>query len=467
LALTLLLALLLLLALTLLNGDWRSGLLLSLAIGFAQDPIRKLTPGQPGLLVGMALIAFSASALCLFNLRRGRLELPLMFRSRPELVGLAMQFAVLIAFGAVNGFLRWGNPVRVAIGIGFYLAPLAGLWLGFQLGRDQLFLRRFVKTYLFLAFLFALTVLLDYAGVDIPLFKEVGGGIRIDIMPGLSVFGASGLWRSSELAAWHLGASSCLAIAFAASQPVGASRWPYFTYSVSAALLTIVTGRRKAIVQVVVFLGIYLWMSSRRGALVSRERLLGILITVAGLVGFIVLIGPSELLGDNYTGYAMRASTAAAEIGSRFNQQGIGAFWRGLAISDGLGVGVGTLAQTGAAGVAQVSAGAAGSDFVYVSESGLGKIVAELGVPGLIIVPLLLVQLVRAVWANLLMLNWTTPAVQAFETGLVAFGVSNLLFFSAAAGVYGDPMVLTLCGICVGSVFAAPLLVAGRASSSA
>lgn len=466
-ALTLLLALLLLLALTILNGDWRTGLLLSLAIGFAQDPIRKLTPGQPGLFVGLALIAFVASAVCLVNLRRGRLELPLMFRGRPELVGLVRVFTLLIAFGAVNGLLRWGNPLRVAIGIGFYFAPLAGLWLGFQLGRDQVFLRRFVQTYLLFSFLFAITVLLDYSGFDIPLFKEVGGGIRIDIIPGLSVFGASGLWRSSELAAWHLGASSCLSIAFATSQPASASRWPYLTYSVAAALLTIVTGRRKAIVQVVVFLGIYLWMSSRPGAPLSRERLLGILLTVAGLVGVVALIGPSELLGENFTSYALRASTATSEIGSRFNQQGVAAFWRGLAISDGLGVGVGTLAQTGAAGIAQVSAGAAGSDFVYVSESGLGKIVAELGLPGLLIIPLLLVQLIRAVWANLQLLSRSTPAVQSFETGLVAFAASNVLFFTAAAGVYGDPMVLTLCGICVGSVFAAPVLTASRPSSTA
>ena len=464
--LLLLLVLLLLLALTLLNGDWRTGLLISLAIGFAQDPIRKLTPGQPGLFVGLALIAFTASAFCLFNQRRGRLEFPLMFRARPALIGLVGQFAVLIAFGAGNGFLRWGNPLRTGIGIGFYLAPLAGLWLGFQLGRDQLFLRRFVQTYLFFSFLFAITVLLDYSGIDIPVFKEVGGGIRIDIMPGLSVFGASGLWRSSELAAWHLAASSCLSLSFAASQPASGARWTYLGYSVAAGLLTIVTGRRKAIVQIVVFLAIYLWMSSRPGAPLSRERVLAILLAVAGLAGLVALIGPSELLGDKFTSFALRASTATSELGSRFNRQGIDAFWRGLSISDGLGVGVGTLAQTGAAGISQVSAGAAGSDFVYVSESGLGKIVAELGIPGLIIVPPLLFQLVRAVWINLQLLARSTPAIQTFETGLVAFAASNVLFFSAAAGVYGDPMVLILCGICLGSVFAAPLLVAQRVSSS-
>lgn len=453
-ALILLLALLLLLAITLLNGDWRSGLLLSLALGFAQDPIRKLTPGQPGLFVGIALLAFSASAFCLFNLQRGRLQLPLMFQARPELVSLISLFAGLIGLEALIGLVRWGNPLRVLVGIGFYFAPLAGLWLGFQLGRDQAFLRRFVQIYLLLSALFAVTVLLDYQGIDIPLFKEVGGGLRIDIQPGFSVFGASGLWRSSELAAWHLAASSCLSLVMAASLPPAANRWPYISYSVMAALLTIVTGRRKALVQIIVFVGIYLWMSSRPEAPASRERLLGILLTVGGLVGLLALIGPGELLGDKFSLYAQRSSSAAGELTARFNALAINAFWRGIEISEGIGLGVGTLAQTGAANVGSAS----GASFIYVSESGIGKVVAELGLGGLVLIPVLLVQLVRAVAANLRLLRHTGAGLQTFETGLVAFAASNVLFFSAAAGVYGDPLVLSLCGICLGSVFAVPAL---------
>ena len=74
---TLLLALLLgSLILVLLSGDWRSGLLLTVVIGFAQDPIRKLTPDQPGLYVGLALVAFVGSALVLYQRRGGRLQGP-------------------------------------------------------------------------------------------------------------------------------------------------------------------------------------------------------------------------------------------------------------------------------------------------------------------------------------------------------------------------------------------------------
>jgi hypothetical protein len=51
------------------------------------------------------------------------------------------------------------------------------------------------------------------------------------------------------------------------------------------------------------------------------------------------------------------------------------------------------------------------------------------------------------------------PQTAAFEIGLLAFALSNLPFFSSAAGVYGDPFVLIICGISLGSVLAVPSLV--------
>ena len=86
------------LSLILLSGDWRNGLLLTVVIGFAQDPIRKLTPGQPGLLVGLALIAFVGSALVLYQRRGGRLELPLMFATNRALIAWVSPLLLLVGF---------------------------------------------------------------------------------------------------------------------------------------------------------------------------------------------------------------------------------------------------------------------------------------------------------------------------------------------------------------------------------
>jgi hypothetical protein len=452
----LLLALLLIsLALVLLNDDWRSGLLLTVVIGFAQDPSRKLTPGQPGLYVGLALIAFVGSAYVLYQKRGGRLELPLMFATNPGLLTWGTPLLLLLLFQAVNGLLRWGLPLRVLIGAGFYLAPLLGLWVGFQLGRDQRLLRRLLLLYLAGAGLFAFTALLDHRGVDLPLFEAVGGGQLIHFRYGFYTTGAIGLWRSTDIAAMHLTIAGCLAVIFAFSGSTGTPRVRWLTLAASLAMISLFTGRRKAIVQFIVFVGLFAVLLNRYGGSNNRRQLIGGLVVAAGLASVVFVLDPSEFLGDDINEYVDRASSAPGDLWERFNVLGLRAFQRGLEISEGFGLGLGTLAQTGAAGVEAVQ----GQGFVYVSESGIGKVVAELGLAGLIVLLAILWGLVQAFSRILPLMRLLPPQTAAFEIGLLAFALSNLPFFSSAAGVYGDPFVLIICGISLGSVLAVPSLV--------
>ena len=452
---TLLLALLLgALALVLLSGDWRSGLFLTVVIGFAQDPIRKLTPGQPGLYVGLALIAFVGSALVLYQRRGSRLELPLMFASNPGLIAWVTPLSLLLVFQAVNGLLRWGLPIRVLIGAGFYLAPLLGLWVGFQLGRDQRLLRRLLLLYLAGAALFAVTTLLHYRGINLELFKAVGPGMIIHFRYGFYTTGAIGLWRSSEIAAMHLTIAACLAVIFAFSGSTGTPRIRWLALAASLAVISLFTGRRKAIVQFVVFLGLFVLLLNRYGSSSNRRQLIGAVMIAAGLASVIFVLDPSEFLGDDFGEYTDRAATAPGDLWERFNVLGVRAFQRGLEISNGIGLGVGTLAQTGASGVVSVR----GQSFAYVGESGIGKVVAELGIPGLIVLPGIAWGLIQAMWRNLPLMRLLPPQTAVFEIGLLAFALSNLPFFSSAAGVYGDPFILILCSISLGSILAMPLL---------
>lgn len=442
------------LSLILLSGDWRNGLLLTVVIGFAQDPIRKLTPGQPGLLVGLALIAFVGSALVLYQRRGGRLELPLMFATNRGLIAWVSPLLLLLAVQAVNGLVRWGVPIRVLIGVGFYLAPLLGLWVGFQLGRDQQLLRRLLQLYLLGTALFGFTALLDYRGVDLPLFEAVGGGQIIHFRYGFYTTGAIGLWRSTDIAAIHLTIGASLAVVFAFSSAYGRPRNRWLLLAASLALISLLTGRRKAIVQIVVFIGLFLLLLSRYGSGDRRQQLFGAVLSAAALSAGAFLLDPSEFLGEDFIEYVNRAASAPADIWERFNVLGVAAFQRGLEISGGFGLGVGTLAQTGAAQVGTLE----GQSFGYVSESGIGKVVAELGIPGLAVLAGIAWGLVVAVLRNLLLLRRLPARIATFETGLLAFALSNVPFFSSAAGVYGDPFVLIICGISLGSVLAVPCL---------
>ena len=440
------------LALVLWCRDWRFGLFLTVVIGFLQDPIRKLTPGQPGIYVGLVLVSFLACVLVLWQRRRGSLDLSLMFPATPGIRNLLIMFGGLIVLQTIHSLIRWGIPSRTLIGVGFYFAPLLGLWMGYQVGQFQSFFRRFLKLYVFLAAVFGFTAFLDYLGADTALFKAVGGGAIIHFRYGFWTEGAVGLWRSTDMAAVHLTIASCLAMVFALSGAVGIQRFAWLVLSGSFALISLLTGRRKAIVQIVVFFILFFGLVARYGPGRSRKQIWGLVISVAGLAALLLVLDPSEFLGDDFGEYISRAGTAQSDLWQRFNVLALYAGQRGLDISGGIGLGVGTLAQTGSAGVANIQ----GEGFSFVSESGVGKIIAELGWPGIVILLMLFLGLLRALSYSLRMMKYEPGSTATFEIGMLAFALSNLPFFSAAAGVYGDPFVLIICGLSLGSVFAVP-----------
>ena len=146
------------LAVSLLSDDWKSGTLWTIAIGFCQDPIRKLTPGQPTFMVGFVLIAFLICAIFIYQ-ERGQLDLKYIFWTSPQLLDIVPYFVILLLAQAGNSFFRFGSPALVAIGLSFYIAPAIALWVGFHIGRDLSLLRRIIMFYLILSSIFAFTVL--------------------------------------------------------------------------------------------------------------------------------------------------------------------------------------------------------------------------------------------------------------------------------------------------------------------
>jgi hypothetical protein len=204
-------------------------------------------------------------------------------------------------------------------------------------------LRRIILVYFIFSCIFAVTVLLDFQGVDIPAFKEVGTGILITFEGG-SKSGASGLWRTSEIASWHLAAAACFSVVLTFSERNTGLQIIYLITAVVFFLLSITTGRRKSQVLIIAFLGIYLLLFSRQASSASRERLIMSVLGAAGISYGLVSLFLVDLLGSNFGIFANRASTSGSDIGTRFQTQGVEAFFKGLEVGGffGLGVGAGT-----------------------------------------------------------------------------------------------------------------------------
>ena len=166
--------------------------------------------------------------------------------------------------------------------------------------------------------------------------------------------------------------------------------------------------------------------------------------------------------GDSFDTYLNRSLSARDELLNRFQSQGIGALLRALEVSQGFGLGVGAGANLGNLKLDDATMAARQSirSLGYVSEGGGGRIVAELGLPGIIAGGAVAVLVLLTLRRNFRLLRLLEPRVAVLLLGLVAFGLANLLFFFSAAQVYSDPFILILLGICFGSFLTVPTLIA-------
>ena len=446
------------LTLSLLSDDWKTGIFWMIAIGFCQDPIRKLTPGQPSLMVGLVLIAFLMCAVFIYQ-KRGRLDLKYLFWTSPQLLDIVPIFVILLFAQALNSLARFGSPSLTAIGLSFYIAPMIALWVGFHIGRDLPFLRRMIIIYLILSSFFAFTVLLDFRGIDIPAFEEVGAGILITF-EGASKSGASGLWRTSEIASWHLATAACFCIILTFSDRDVGWQILYISTAVVFAVLSVTTGRRKSQVLIVAFLGIYLLIFSRRASPASRERIIMSVLGGAGISIAIVSMLLLDMLGSNFDIFLDRASTSADGIGERVQSQGLSALLRGFEVGGGFGLGLGAGTNLG-----NFNVGANRSSIQslgFVAEGGGGRLVVELGFPGILLIGWILIVSLQMLWRNFKLIRFLPSEDIALITGNLSFGLANIIFFFSAAQLYSDPFVLIVLGVSVGSMLSVPVLVYSR-----
>jgi hypothetical protein len=453
------------LALVLLDGNWRGGLLATVLIGFLQDPLRKITPGQPSIMVGLVLIAFVLTLMVMYEKTNGNINLRAMFWTVPQIQEWIPIYFLLIAVQSLNSLMRFGNLELMGLGAAFYMAPAIGLWAGFLVGSDPKTLKKIIKIYLVMASIYAVSAWLSFRGMENPLLSEVGEGIKITF-EGFSAQGISGLWRTSEIAAWHFAAAACFSLTLAVSaDKKSANQLGLIVLAAAFTYLTIPTGRRKAVVLVLVFTAIYLLLFSRKASAASRERVISSVLGGAAMAygGYALFLISSK--GDSFDRYLNRVATAKDALLERFQGQGIGAFQRALEVSQGLGLGVGAGANLGNLKLDIYQRNSI-QGLSYSVEGGGGRIAAELGLPGLIIGGIIVVMILLSIRRNFRLLPWLEPEISFLLLGLVSFSMANVLFFFSAAQVYSDPFILILLSLGFGAFLAIPTLVSRQQAQS-
>jgi hypothetical protein len=441
-------------------ADWRWGLLLCVVTAILQDPIRKITPDQPVFFIVFVGIVFAAA--CLGAVARGVPLTPGSVVGRYRLLAMPMTtLLLLIILQAVNSFVRFGNPMLTLIGLLTYLLPLPSFIFAYQLALrgGEARIRQFIRGYLSLTLLALTTVYLQYTGYDWSILGQVGSHFLIfDEQTGAIVQPNSGIFRAAEIAAWHAATAACFVLLLATWRKINIQT--LLTAIIGVALLVgiaTLTGRRKAVVEVAVFASTYfiLWLVFQK----SRAKL-GILLVIAGLIGFGWLVGQ---LGDdssdqvavrssNYGVYVERSKAVFADAPKRFVELGIAPIMWAYDSFGVIGAGLGTGTQ-GAQYFGREEATAA------AAEGGLGKITIELGIPGLFVVGWLAILVFKQLWRIMRASSRISPRVARLSYGLFSFLVANVAAFSVATQAYGDLFILLILSWTLGFLFAVPAMI--------
>lgn len=427
--------------------DWRTGLLVTVAAGFGQDVIRKFVPGEPVYLTA-AVVLFFGVAFAGALARGMPLSLGPIYRVHRALRAPLSVFMAIVVLQVIAGFARTGSLMLAGIGTLSYFAPVVALMLAFRYALNAKWVRRLLIAYVIGAAAMCAGIYLQVAGVDWPIIGSVGEGVFIYPSSGGRLELPSGFFRSAENAAWHGATACCVLIALVVSQSWNRGRWAAVALGVFLVGAVILTGRRKAIMDIVIFLFIY------GGLLMYFRRSATKLAVFLGAAAVIAVTAQAVLLPEDdqvtFKPYVERSATVAEDALDRLTVMTVGALQWSLQRNGFFGAGAGLGgqgAQHFGGGASLVGGGA---------ESGLGKFLGELGVPGL--AAFLWVGYVIAVctWRTLRSTKSKGPE-QALLDGLVAIMAANGMVFVTAAQIFGDPFVLLVLGMLLGFVLASPV----------
>jgi hypothetical protein len=448
-------AALLLLAAAITAADWRRAIFVAVPVAMVQDPLRKLVEGQPVayvVLVGVVVcVGTLVAAVSGVTLTPGRI-----WGWRRSLGTPLAWLIAIICVQAINSFIRFGNPIIPAIGLLTYAVPLLGLCLLYQtiVRSPDDFVTKFLQFYVLCVSLVLPSIALEYVGYRWPVLGEVGWGITIWDQ-GTVMKAYSGLFRASEIAAWHAGAAACFAIILiVVNRGMAPGRAIWWAAGILIIIgLGVLTGRRKFLIEIVVFGSAYVTLLLVLGRGLGRLALVSCLIGFIGFIGLIFLL-PEEKkevrpLDVPYQLYLQRTKSGFGDIPDRFWSMGVAPITWAYDRYGLLGAGLGAGAQgTQHFGGPEQGAG----------EGGLGKIWLELGAPGFVIVIWFCWALARHLWMILKIVNRQSAFLSRLTLGLMSFVIANVATFTVATQAFGDLFILLLLGTSLGALLAMPVL---------
>ena len=434
--------------LTQLPPNWRAVTLLVIPVGFLQEPVRKLMDGQP-VTMQLWVVGVFGCTLLLSMSRFGFPNIqPLAGRSAGTARVLTL-FIVLTLVQAMHSFIRQGTLMVPMIGLLSYLLPIPALWVSYHYVRSSADIKRFLKLYALAGIAITLSVILSFRGMDDPVFNQVGNAPMVvyhELVGVVTLY--CGFLRTPEVAAWHAAAAMCAAVTVAVAYKDRMFRLATPMMVLSGFAVVVLTGRRKALA----IIGLYAVLYTA-GLLLSRRRSARSAAVASVAVGLALIAGSLVIAPESSESnpYMERSATVFGDAWERFEQLGMSSVVYAYNTGGffGLGTGMGAQGTQHVAGV--VTQGSA--------EGGLGRIMLELGVPGLLLVVLCSVAVAGTVRRCLREAYHHSDQLYKLELGAISFVGANVPVFIGAAQIFGDPFVLIILGMNLGFILAVPRII--------
>lgn len=428
-------------------SDEKKGFYIVILVGLSQDLLRKLMPGEPVYMT--VLVAGYVGVIMIGMLMRGQIRVGAVMRMLPELRAPIMTLVVYIAFQCLNAYVNSGNPFIVAIGILAYFGPFASLYLGFYLTATQpdRQIIRYMWFYLLVAVSMAWSVYFSYMGSSWTLLDSVGVGLHGYNPLGGTLTLHNGFWRGSELAGGYCATAAIFSILlFVCRRRMNAQMFIVIFFFMFLVGAVFVTGRRKFLVEIAIFVITYGCVSIYLRHSVNRIVQFVLLCVLLGSIAFMWLI-PSKYK-EGLEGYYARGLQLEDQTAERFEGNAIHnlkyVYYRNGFLGKGAGIGS-QGAQHFGGGSSVVGAAA---------EGGLAKVLAELGVPGLVLLAWFALAIIQMLVKRMRALHRVEFSRVLLISGVAAALVANAAVFTIAHQIFGDVFYMLTIGWLVGALMA-------------
>ncbi|HET6426668.1 MAG TPA: hypothetical protein VFG20_23450 [Planctomycetaceae bacterium] len=432
--------------------NWRVGLYACLIIDVVRDPIRKLVDDQPVWVTIAGAIPWMVVMLRAFHTEQT--EFRAMVVRYPQMLQALGVFLVALAPGFFLSCVLYPSGYILAfIGAASYLGPFVGLALGYLFVREEETLFRFFKAYVLVNSVAMIGTPLEFLNYDVPAL----GGIRVDWIryrEGYTVDLITGFYRSPDVMGLHAAHIMMFGLILASrARSLFAAGW--LTTVLWGAACLVLCGRRKMIAIPAIFILTYLGLSLFYGAPRRVRAVTRIVFAGAVAVGIFLLVNA----GQHGNEYAEYASTTLSELPDRLSRNVIEGAQVSVRQSGVLGGGLGTGTQGRYYTGVQTGRAARGWQ-----EDAIGRILLEVGVPGLVLM-LLSGWCVLRSFQEALSLVPRESSVRDLQLLLIAVVAGDLASFLVAHQHFsGDPVSALIVTLLAGCVLGAPRVSADRSS---